>query len=282
MSKAIHHILIVTKASDKSLRQQADAIASLAERQNITSSVQENRLDSLQFDTHQTRPDMVIILGGDGTMLSVARKLQNKDIPLLGINFGRVGFLTEIQPHTWRQQLPKIFSGQYSISSRIVFSFTVIRAGQIVKRGRFFNDLVLNRGTLARLINLHIRYGRHEIGRLKADALIVSTPSGSSSYCVSAGGPLVYPELRALVLCPVCPFLHSFYPIVLPPDQELCIRVEEKQTATALTQDGQIGFALQEKDEIHIKQADQDLLFLQPERDVSYFEKLATKGFISS
>ncbi len=282
MSKAVHHILIVTKAESSSLPEQAKAIAELATRQNISAAIQENRLDNFQLDTRETRPDMVLVLGGDGTMLSVARKLPDKNIPLLGINFGRVGFLTEIQPDDWQQELPKVFSGQYDISPRIVFSFAVRREGHILKQGTFFNDLVLNRGPLARLIHLRIQHGEHNIGTVKADALIVSTPSGSSSYCVSAGGPLVCPELRALVLCPVSPFLHGFYPMVLPPDRELTIRVEEKRTETALTLDGQIGFALRQNDEIHIQQARHDLLFVQGPNHLAWFQKLATKGFVSS
>lgn len=281
MSKSPQHILIVTKADSGSLLRQAEGIAELAARQNITASIQENHLDNPQLDMSSVKPDLAIILGGDGTMLSTARKLPDKNIPLLGINFGGVGFLTEIQPHVWQQELPDIFNGHYEISSKIAFSFTIQRKETLLNQGDFFNDLVLSRGPLARLIHLRLRYGRHEIGQVRADALIVATPSGSSSYCVSAGGPLVYPELRALVLCPVSPFLHNFYPMVLPSDQELCIRVEEKRTETALTLDGQIGFALRQKDEIHIRQANHDLLLVQPKGRASYFEKLTTKGFVS-
>ncbi len=281
MFQPVHSILIVTKADSPDLRKRGDEIAAFAALRGISVCVQENQFDTARF-TISTNPDLVIVLGGDGTVLSVARKLPKREIPILGINFGQVGFLTEVQPEKWTEVLPQIFVGNYSISRRILFSFSVFRSGVLLQQGDCFNDLVISRGELARLIHLSVRYGKHTLGKVKADALIVSTPSGSSSYCVSAGGPLVFPEMQAFVICPVSPFLHNFQSMVLPSDKELSICVEEIQTQTALTLDGQVGFSLQKGDEIHIRRADYDIMFVQEQQTTSYFEKLKTKGFLCS
>lgn len=281
MFQPVHSIFIVVKADSPDLRKRGDEIAAFASLRGISVCVQENQFDTTQF-TIPTKPDLVIVLGGDGTVLSVARKLPKREIPILGINFGQVGFLTEVQPEKWTEVLPQIFVGNYFISRRILFSFSVFRSGVLLQQGDFFNDLVISRGELARLIHLSVRYGEHTLGKVKADALVVSTPSGSSSYCVSAGGPLVFPEMQAFVICPVSPFLHNFQPMVLPSDEELSICVEEMQTQTALTLDGQIGFSLQKDDEVRIRRANYDIIFVQERKTTSFFEKLKTKGFLYS
>jgi NAD+ kinase len=281
MHALIGHIIIVVKAGHGKARSLARELKTWIEARHVHTQVVENEMDCELLDLGRKKPDCVIVLGGDGTMLSVARKVNGLGIPMLGINLGNVGFLTETTPQHWQQTLEDLFAGRLSVSSRAVLEYGVFRDNDsgVVCSGKAFNDLVVNRGALARLINLKVSYGEQCLGTVRSDGLIVSTPTGSTGYCVSAGGPLVYPDLDVFVLTPICPFLDTFAPLVLPFNEPLCITVEPNNSDVYLTLDGQKGFGLATGDRVEITRAQTRIKLIHSSRS-SYMDKLKSKGFI--
>jgi NAD+ kinase len=223
--------------------------------------------------------DMILTLGGDGTLLAVARDVQDLGVPILGLNLGNVGFLTELSPADWRDSLSSILRGEYDVSRRLVISFHVIRRGEEYYRGYAINDLVISCGSLARMIRLDMWYGSDHLGTVRADGMIVSTPTGSSGYSISAGGPLIYPELNVFALTPICPFLHAFRPMVLPFENDLRVLVRDADADVYLTQDGQTGVVLAPGDNIFASRAEKPLNLVRPLHS-HYAHKLKSKGFV--
>ncbi|MHC1701096.1 MAG: NAD(+)/NADH kinase [Humidesulfovibrio sp.] len=223
--------------------------------------------------------DAVLVLGGDGTFIGVARMGLGRGLPLLGLNLGRVGFLAE-PAGDWPRSLAALLAGAYALSRRVCLAYEVRRRGETVCSGRAINDLVVSRGELARLIRLLVLRDGERVGAMRSDGLIISTPTGSTAYGFSAGGPLVHPEMEALCLTPVCPFLNNFRPVVLPASGEICVVVEEQAGEVRLSVDGQRSFALEPGDVVHVRRAPDDLLLAETD-GTSYFAKLASKGFFT-
>ncbi len=223
--------------------------------------------------------DAVLVLGGDGTFIGVARRTLGLGVPILGLNLGRVGFLAEAV-EGWRERLAALVDGAYTVSRRICLAYAVLRQGERILEGRAVNDLVVSRGDLARLIRLSVERGPERVGAMRADGLIVSTPTGSTAYGFSAGGPLVHPEMEAFCLTPVCPFLNNFRPLVLPAGEDIRVRVDEPRGEVRLSVDGQRCVPLAPGDLVVIRRADHDLLVAETEGP-NYFAKLAAKGFLT-
>ncbi len=223
--------------------------------------------------------DVLLTLGGDGTMLGFARRVVERGVPILGLNVGEVGFLTELTPRDWQEGLLAILAGEYEISSRLVLACEVLRRGEKAYRGYAVNDLVIGCGSLARMIRLDVWYGSDHLGQVRADGVIVATPTGSSGYSISAGGPLVYPELDVFVLTPICPFLHAFRPMVLPLEEDIRVHVVEARSSVVLTQDGQVGVTLQTGDNVFVSGAAHRLRLVRPLHS-HYASKLKSKGFL--
>jgi NAD+ kinase len=223
--------------------------------------------------------DAVLVLGGDGTFIGVARASLGQSIPLLGLNLGRVGFLAE-PAGDWQRSVQALLDGSYSLSRRICLAYAVERRGESVCSGLAINDLVVSRGELARLIRLLVLRDGERVGAMRSDGLIISTPTGSTAYGFSAGGPLVHPEMEAFCLTPVCPFLNNFRPVVLPATGEIRVVVEEQGGEVRLSVDGQRSFALEPGDVVRVRRSPDDLLLAETDR-TSYFAKLASKGFFT-
>ncbi|WP_462323447.1 NAD(+)/NADH kinase [Desulfoplanes sp.] len=279
MNATIRHIILVIKSGHEKARALALEIQAWIRARDISTHVVVNKENCDLLGGGQRRPDCVIVLGGDGTMLSVARKVNGHNIPLLGVNLGNVGFLTEACSKTWEQMLVNLLSGKVAVSSRAVLRYTLYRDDEPFCSGKVFNDLVVNRGSLARLVNLAVCFGTECLGHVRADGLIVSTPTGSTGYCVSAGGPLVYPELDAFILTPICPFLNTFAPLVLPFDSPVSITVNPNNAETYLTLDGQQGVCLQTGDRVEIGRAQTGVKLIHAPTS-SYIAKLQSKGFV--
>lgn len=243
----------------------------------ISTIFQATKNTSLEADWDNV--DMVLTLGGDGTLLGVARGVLEREIPVLGLNLGKVGFLTELSPEDWQGTLEDIVVGRYALSSRLVVSFKVFRHEQEFYQGYAVNDLVISCGSLARMIRLNMWYGRDHLGMVRADGMIVATPTGSSGYSISAGGPLIYPELDVFALTPICPFLHAFRPMILPFEDDLHVEVLEADSKVYLTQDGQTGVVLRTGDKVIASRAQKRLLLVRPLHS-HYAHKLKSKGFI--
>ncbi|GAU09630.1 NAD(+)/NADH kinase [Desulfoplanes formicivorans] len=281
MNALIRHITLVVKAGNNNARNLARKISTWIDARNVHVHIVENTMDCEVLELGREKPDCVIVLGGDGTMLSVARKINGHGIPLLGVNLGNVGFLTETTPLAWQQTLEDLLANRCTVSSRVVLEYTLYKRGHSEPScsGKAFNDLVVNRGSLARLITLQVSYGDQCLGCVRADGLIISTPTGSTGYGVSGGGPLVYPDLDVFILTPICPFLNTFAPLVLPFDQTLAIRVEPNNGEVYLTLDGQKGFCLEDGDRVEIGRAKTPIKLIHSAAS-SYITKLKAKGFI--
>jgi len=229
---------------------------------------------------YRERTMLVLVLGGDGTFISVAGNVIDWEVPVLGINHGRVGFLAEVLPQDWKTALECFFSNELDLSPRTAFDYEVQRGNGIVARGVAINDLVISRGSVARIISLDIGQKGQWIKNLRADGLIVSTPTGSTAYNVSAGGPLVNPELAAMCVTPVCPFLNGIRPMVLPVDTPLTIDIGETSGDVYLTEDGRVPYPLSVGYRVIISRHKKDLMLARI-RSNTFSEKLRSKGFLT-
>lgn len=224
-----------------------------------------------EFHRGQTAVDLLLVMGGDGTILSVVRSMRKFDVKIFGINIGNLGFLSEIPPVQINRTLAKIFRGDYTIDNRLMLHIEVLRNGKVVKQFHALNEAVISQGTLARLINLRTTVNRRKLTTYNADGLIIATPTGSTAYSLSAGGPILYPSIDAFILTPIAPHSFTQKPIVIPAEKKIEITVEDKSKRINLSIDGQESMTLQYKDEVRIR------------RDgVAQFVRLPSESFFST
>ena len=219
------------------------------------------------------RADFVVVLGGDGTLLGVARLTAARGTPILGVNLGGLGFLTQVAVEEAQQAVDRVLKGDYEVDHRITLEVIVQRATKDLRRmDRFVavNDVALNRGPLGRMLQLEVRANEQPFCTYRADGLIVSTPTGSTAYALSAGGPIVFPTLGVVVLAPICPHTLSNRPIVLPDSTELEIRVSVSDHDATLTVDGQESSMVGAEDYIRIKRGPHGVSLVRSEH--GYFE----------
>lgn len=233
-------------------------------------------LNALKKEEIPSYAEMIIVLGGDGTLLSVARLVGSRQVPILGVNLGGLGFLTEITLEELYQVLEQVIQGNYVTDERVMFHATIIRREERFAEFTVLNDVVINKGTLARIIDLETTINGEYLTTFKSDGLIISTPTGSTAYNLSAGGPIVYPSLRCIILTPICPHTLTNRPIMIPDDVEVRAILKSKHQEVLLTLDGQQGFALEFADVIEVKKAEGKILLIKsPYRH--YFEVLREK-----
>lgn len=201
--------------------------------------------------------DMAVCLGGDGTLLKTARRMGQKKVPVLGVNMGTLGFLTETVPEKMYGALDKIFKNNYVIDRRFILRVTIYRDGVKIYTNLALNDAVINQGLFARLIDLRLEVNQRKIIDFEADGIIVATPTGSTAHALSAGGPIVHPSVHSFVVVPVCPASLSVRPIVIPNDRQLKLVVQTHRVKehVGLTLDGQETFDLEYGDEIKIRKS---------------------------
>ncbi|MDP3182918.1 MAG: NAD(+)/NADH kinase [Desulfobaccales bacterium] len=220
--------------------------------------------------------EFIIVMGGDGTLLSVARHFGQKGIPILGVNVGGLGFLTEISLNELYPSMEKVLAASYEVEERLMLTATLFRDGAPIWREHILNDAVINKGALARIAELTTWIDAEYLTTYRADGLIIATPTGSTAYTLSAGGPIVYPTLRHIILLPICSHTLSNRPLILPETAIVAVTLDEKGQDLYLTLDGQVGQALQPGDRVEICCAPHHLkLVRSPHR--SYFEILRTK-----
>ena len=220
--------------------------------------------------------DVIIVLGGDGTMLSVCRLVGDKGIPILGVNIGGLGFLTEVQKDELYDILENVLTGKCPIEERMMLTAYVYRNNECVAEYIAMNDVVVTKGALARIIDLETYINHTYVNTFKADGLIVSTPTGSTAYALSAGGPILYPTLNSLVLAPICPHTLTNRPIVLPDDVLIEIVLRSQTEDVFLTLDGQVGFSLMLNDIVEVRKSPFTTKLLTP-CGKDYFQILRTK-----
>jgi NAD+ kinase len=220
--------------------------------------------------------DLLIVLGGDGTLLSAARLAAERKVPILAVNLGGLGFLTTVSQDEIYSILEEIFSGRNRISERVMLEAEIVRDGLVVRRQIALNDAVLNKAALARIMDLELRVDGDYVTTYKADGLIISTPTGSTAYSLAAGGPIVYPIVEAFVVTPICPHTLTNRPLVIPDSVTIEVDFTAGDDAVFLTLDGQIGIELVRGDHIRVHKAPVKLLLVRPAKK-TYYQILRSK-----
>ncbi|MGD2099150.1 MAG: NAD(+)/NADH kinase [Desulfobacterales bacterium] len=243
-------------------------------RKKTVESGQEN--DSASQTPPTSDVDCIFVLGGDGTFLSAVRWIGDQEIPILGIKFGAVGFLAEIAEEDLYPAAEKVLKGDFILRPRMRLSVTVMRGEKTRARETVLNDVVINRGALARLAHIETHIDELYLTTYSADGLIVATPTGSTAYSLAAGGPVIHPAVPAIILTPICPFTLTNRPLIVPQSARINIRLGKESSDIVLTFDGQKGLELNDQDEIHIQKGAHPVhLITLPERQ--YFDILKKK-----
>ena len=227
--------------------------------------------------------DIAISLGGDGTVLAAARAMSPLEVPIFPVNLGTFGFIASVQPHEWQVKIDGWIKGKVSFSKRLMLEISVERAGQEVLRGCCLNDVVISSSGIAKIINLRVSYYDADLkkilnlGSYRSDGLIVATPTGSTAYSAASGGPIVDPELEAIILNPICPFSLSSRPMVLPAEEIVQIEVEKiQQSSVILTVNGHVTEKLKGNDKVFLKKAPYYCLLVASGRE-GFYKTLGTK-----
>lgn len=270
---AFSHCGIVPKNTPEA-HQLAGEIAAWLQKQGCRATLTESGALTERDDY-----DLLTVLGGDGTLLATARRIAGRKIPLIGINLGNVGFLTEIPREHWRESLSTLLAGHGTLLPRLLLRWRLLHGNEERSSGMAVNDLVISRGALARLITLDLRVDGQHVCQVRADGLILSSPLGASGYAVSAGGPLVHPALEAVTITPICPFLCEFPPLVVPASLSVCVAVRRDAGESNLTVDGQEGCSIPPGDQLEVYGVPGGIVLasLRPE---GYFERLRSRGFV--
>ncbi len=222
------------------------------------------------------RVDLIVVLGGDGTLLSVARVVEGRDVPILGVNLGGLGFLTATTLEALFPTLEAVLRGEYTAEERMVLGATLLRAGEPVAEYQALNDVVIAKRALGRLIDLEVSVDDQLVTAYRADGLIIATPTGSTAYNLSAAGPILFPTMDAVVLTPICSHALTNRPIVLPATLRLEVTLRTDTPDVALSVDGQPGLAVTPKDVVQVRRADSRIrLIRDPQK--TYFQVLRTK-----
>jgi NAD+ kinase len=218
-----------------------------------TSAALLNEPGGVQKTQLALKADVLLILGGDGTMLNAARLAGERGIPILGVNMGGLGFLTEVRLEHLYPSLERVFANEYVLDERLMIGSHIHRHGETVAQGVVLNDVVVSKGILARMIELRIAIQGQFVTNLRGDGLIISTPTGSTAYSLSAGGPIISPAVRSLILTPICPHTLTHRPLIVPDDAQIEVTLTSKDEGAMATLDGQVGVALTQGDTVELK-----------------------------
>lgn len=220
--------------------------------------------------------DLIIVLGGDGTLISTCRLVADKGVPVLGVNIGGLGFLTEIPVEKLYEMLEIVLTGDCPIEERLMLKAQVLRHGALIAEYNVLNEVVVNKAALARIIDLETYINQSYVTTFKADGLIISTPTGSTAYSLSAGGPVLYPTLDNIVVTPICPHTLTNRPIVLAGNSIIEVILRSPTERVYLTLDGQVGFSVMQNDTVVVEKSPFKTRLLIP-CDRDYFEILREK-----
>lgn len=279
MSPAFRRVAVVARADSREAIGTAHELAEWLERRGCQVALDEAtaRAKGVSGETYQPEGDydLVVVLGGDGTLLVVARSLADR-VPVLGVNLGRLGFLTEVGRTELYPSLVKVLAGEFTIEERALLDVELSRASGNSQRWRILNDAVIAKSALARIIELTLTLDGHMVASYRADGLILSTPTGSTAYNLSAGGPIVDPSLPVVMLTPICPHTLSLRPLVMPDSGTLEVRLETRQEEVYLTLDGQEGTNLGYQDVVRVTRSDARVRLVKTGRR-SFYDSLREK-----
>jgi NAD+ kinase len=255
---SVKSVLIIANFQKKEAQQLAAAIEGYLNGRNIT--VRVFGFSGQAEISIQDPYDLVITLGGDGTVLFAARTVASFGIPILPVNLGNFGFITEVSKDEWRVDLDRAIAGDIKTGRRMMLEYSLSRGNEDTQyelsRGNALNDVVLSGSGISKLINLMVHIDHREHIEYRADGIILSTATGSTAYSAAAGGPILHPEMEAIILNPICPFTLSHRPLVLPSGVEMQVEVlEQQRTEVTLTVDGQLSYQLKPADMLHVRAA---------------------------
>jgi len=233
-------------------------------------------VEQLDHDELAATVDLMLVLGGDGTMIATARMLSDHEVPVLGVNYGGLGYLAEFRIEELYSALESILNGNYRLDRRVMLAAELLRGSEVVTHMRVLNDVVINKSALARIIEIEVYLNQQFVNSFRADGLIVSTPTGSTAYNLSAGGPVIYPSMNAIVITPICPFTLSNRPLVVPDDSVIELRLKTEREDVVLTLDGQVGIPLEVDDRVVIRKSQTTFNLVQP-MNRNYFDVLRDK-----
>ncbi len=285
MQKEFNRIVIIGKFMQKAaVEQMQNDLADLAHHLHAKGIKVLFESDTAQYagiDTYETvaldqlngNVELAIVMGGDGTMLSVARALISSDIPLVGINRGRFGFLTDLRAEEMLQSIDAILSGSYQKEDRMMLSASVYRNDKVILENHAFNDIVIKSGL--RLIELEVVIDGNFVHKQRSDGLIVSTPTGTTAYSLSAGGPILHPALDAIALVPICPHTLSNRPFAVNSDSKIQVTLMQVDDAQ-ISFDGQYQLALKLGDYVKVERANEAVTLLHPS-GYCYYDMLRNK-----
>ncbi|HXN74293.1 MAG TPA: NAD(+)/NADH kinase [Candidatus Acidoferrales bacterium] len=220
--------------------------------------------------------DIIIVLGGDGTLLSAARALHGQNVPILAVNLGGLGFLTSVTLDELYPLLEQVLKGEHRIGERMMLEAEILRSGKAAQRERALNEAVANKAALARMLDFDVFVDTRHVGRYRADGIIVATPTGSTAYSLAAGGPIIQPDLDAFVITPICPHMLTNRPLVIPDTSRVELDFTAADEPVYLTLDGQLGFQLEPKDHVVITKSSSKVKFVRPPQK-TYYEVLRNK-----
>ena len=278
MQRNVKRVLLVANCLKENAETLIEEIGGYLEERGIECSVFRiaGKPDVTSFPADDDA-DVVISLGGDGTVLYTARALTDFSTPILAVNNGSLGFITEVTHNEWKEAFDNYCAGRLGLSHRILVTVRVEREGRLIEEFEGFNDAVVAAAGISKVVKLSVAISDTPVGKYRADGIIISTPTGSTAYSAAAGGPILEPEMEALVLTPICPFTLSNRTIVVDGDRCLRIEVEEEQrTKVILTIDGQVVYALEPGDLLHICQSPRKIAIIRSDQR-NFYEVLRTK-----
>jgi NAD+ kinase len=270
MNACIRRVGIILKKQDARVRDVVVDVIPWLQSRGAEVFLDQTAADQFPINTRVAPPgtlvtqvDVVIVLGGDGTLLHAARLIGANGVPILGINLGSLGFLTEVKLDEMYAAFEGLLSGQYQSEERVLLDVEVVREGHAAAHYLALNDAVINKGALARIIELEVSVNSQPVLFTRADGLIISTPTGSTAYSLAAGGPILYPTLAAFIIAPICPHTLTNRPLVIPDRDvmEVCLR---RGTDVMLTVDGQVGMPLRQQDCLKLQRAQSTLKLVLP------------------
>src|ERR1700730_7913538 len=288
MSSSIARIGIVVKPHQQdALKTVCEVVLWLSERGVTVVGASESERERIDHETAcvievvdtdalAASVDLMLVLSGDGTMIATSRMGGETEDPVVGGNYGRGGYLAEFRVEELYAALATILEGNYAIEKRVMLAVELRRGEEQITRNRVLNDIVINKSALARIVEIAAYLNQQFVNSFRADGLIVSTPTGSTAYNLSAGGPVIYPSMNAVVITPICPFTLSNRPIVVPDESLIELRLKTPNEDVALTLDGQVGFPLKPEDRVLIRKSKTTFNLVQP-MNRNYFEVLRDK-----
>ncbi|MBA4121393.1 MAG: NAD(+)/NADH kinase [Acidobacteria bacterium] len=282
INQEIKCVGVVIKPNHKEAWATAGDLAAWLKKRNINligkthGEAEKCGIKTVETEEFQSQSDLIVVLGGDGTMISTARLTGDREVLVLGINYGSLGYLTDFRIEEMFPALEMILAGEYEIDRRVMLDVEHFRADKKLAEGRVLNDVVVNKSALARIIEIEVNLNNLYVNSFRADGLIVATPTGSTAYNLSAGGPILYPSMNAVVLTPICPFTLTNRPIVVPDEDEIEIKLKNDIEDVVLTLDGQIGFPISTEDKVLIRKSATTFNLVQPPNR-NYFDVLRNK-----